>query len=136
MSRIIHALAYRKIIVTVLTAILIAIAFLLSSCTKEGENSRLLTIGLVTNNRNGLRNIQGFRDKMTELGYRVGRNVNYMFEGFPVTGGNLEAVLNKMVKAKVDLIFTAGTPTGVAGHSITTGTKIPVIFVKEVKVKA
>jgi putative ABC transport system substrate-binding protein len=128
MSRIIHALVYSKIIVIGLTAILIVIAFSLSSCTEEREKSRLHTIGLVTNNRNGLRNIQGFQDKMTELGYRVGKNVNYMFDGFPVRGSNLEAVLNKMVRAKVDLIFTAGTPTGVAAHKITSGTTIPVIF--------
>jgi putative ABC transport system substrate-binding protein len=128
MSRIIHALVYSNIIVVALTAILILVAFSLSSCTKEREKSRLHTIGLVTNNRNGLRNIQGFRDRMTELGYRVGKNVNYMFEGFPVRGSNLDAVLKKMVKAKVDLIFTAGTPTGVAAHSITSGTTIPVIF--------
>lgn len=123
-----NALAYNKIIVTVLTVILIAITFLLSSCTKDRENSYLYTIGLVTNNRNGLRNIQGFQDKMTELDYIVGRNVTYMFEGFPVRGSNLDAVLNKLIKAKVDLIFTAGTPTGVAAHRITSGTNIPVIF--------
>ena len=121
-----NALAYNKIIVTVLTVILIAITFLLSSCARE--NSHLYTIGLVTNNRNGLRNIQGFQDKMTELDYIVGRNVKYMFEGFPVRGSNLDAVLNKFIKAKVDLIFTAGTPTGVAAHRITSGTNIPVIF--------
>jgi putative ABC transport system substrate-binding protein len=123
-----HVVDYNKIIVIVLTAILIAIAFFLSSCTKDGENSHLYTIGLVTNNRNGLRNIEGFQDEMAELGYIVGRNVKYRSEGFPVRGSNLDAVLTKMVKSKVDLIFTAGTPTGVAAHRITYGTNIPVIF--------
>jgi putative ABC transport system substrate-binding protein len=33
-----------------------------------------------------------------------------------------------MVEAKVDLIFTAGTPTGVAARHITAGTNIPVVF--------
>jgi len=123
-----HAVDCNKIIVIVLTAIFIAITFLLNSCAKDGENSRLYTIGLVTNNRNGLRNIEGFQNKMTELGYIVGRNVKYMFEGFPVRGSNLDAVLIKMVESKVDLIFTAGTPTGIAAHRITSGTNIPVIF--------
>ena len=123
-----HAFDYNNIIVTVLTAILVAIAILSSSCTNDRENNHLYTIGLVTNNRNGLRNIEGFQNKMTELGYIVGKNVKYMFEGFPVRGSNLDAVLTKMVKSKVDLIFTAGTPTGVAAHRITSGTNIPVIF--------
>jgi putative ABC transport system substrate-binding protein len=123
-----HAVDYHKITAVVLTATLISITFSLSSCTKDGENGHRWTIGLVTNNRNGLRNIEGFQDKMAELGYIVGRNVKYMFEGFPVKGSDLDAVLNEMIKAKVDLIFTAGTPTGVAAHRITTGTNIPVIF--------
>jgi putative ABC transport system substrate-binding protein len=33
-----------------------------------------------------------------------------------------------MVEAEIDLIFTAGTPTGVAAHRITKGTNIPVVF--------
>ena len=127
-SKIIHASVYSKILVIVLAALSIIMIFSLSACTKEGENNRLHTIGLVTNNRNGLRNIQGFQDRMTKLGYRVGENVNYVFEAAPVRGSDLDAVLNKMVKAKVDLIFTAGTPTGVAAHRITSGSTIPVVF--------
>jgi putative ABC transport system substrate-binding protein len=123
-----HVLAYSRIIAIGLAAILIAAIFLLSSCTNDRENSHTYTIGLVTNNRNGLRNIQGFREEMTELGYIVGRNAKYMFEGSPVRGSKLDAVLNKMIEEKVDLIFTAGTPTGIAAHRITSGTNIPVIF--------
>ncbi|MGD8345009.1 MAG: ABC transporter substrate-binding protein [Desulfobacterales bacterium] len=126
--KIIPAMAYSNIVAIVLAAISIIMIFSLNACTKDGENSRLYTIGLVTNNRNGLRNIQGFQNKMAELGYRVGENVNYMLEGQPVRGSDLDAVLNKMVKTKVDLIFTAGTPTGVAAHRITAGTTVPVVF--------
>jgi putative ABC transport system substrate-binding protein len=127
MSRI-YTLVPSKIILAALTVIVIAIVCFPSSCTREREKSPPYTIGLVTNNRNGLRNIEGFQAKMTELGYTVGQNVNYIFEGSPVRGKDLDAVLKKMVKENVDLIFTAGTPTGVAAHSITAGTKIPVIF--------
>ena len=65
---------------------------------------------------------------MTDLGYGVGKNVTYMYDEVPVKGTKLIDTLNQMVDAKVDLIFTAGTPTGVAAHRITAGTKIPVIF--------
>jgi putative ABC transport system substrate-binding protein len=127
-SKVMTSSVYSKILFIVLAAISIIMIFSLNACTEDGESSRLYVIGLVTNNRNGLRNIQGFQDKMTELGYRAGNNVNYMFDGAPVRGSDLDAVLNKMVKAKVDLIFTAGTPTGVAAHRIAAGTTIPVIF--------
>jgi putative ABC transport system substrate-binding protein len=33
-----------------------------------------------------------------------------------------------MVDSQVDLIFSAGTPTGVAAHRVTQGTEIPVVF--------
>ena len=128
MSGMRHALVSRKVAFPVLALVLIAYGFLLICCTKEAEDSRLLTIGLVTNNRNGLRNIKGFQKKMAELGYRTGQNLSYLFEGSPVKGNRLDTVLSAMVEAKVDLIFTAGTPTGVAAHRITKGTGIPVVF--------
>ncbi len=128
MGKLIYYLAYGKVKKFVLIVILLALAAELSSCSNQSENSHQYKIGLITNNRNGLRNIQGFVDKMAELGYHVGQNVDYMTEELPVTKGNLLAVLDKMVKAKVDLIFTAGTPTGVAAYKATAGTEIPVIF--------
>jgi putative ABC transport system substrate-binding protein len=94
----------------------------------EKEDKRHFTMGLVTNNPNGLRNVQGFQDGMAELGYIEGENVTYIFKGEPTKGEELDAVLEGMVESEVDLIFTAGTPTGVAAHRITKETTIPVIF--------
>ena len=128
MGKISRALAYSKTSITILMAILVPVGFMQTACTEAEKNKLQLTIGLVTNNRNGLRNIEGFRDKMTELGYGVGKNVTYMYDESPVKGTRLIDTLKQMVDANVDLIFTAGTPTGVAAHRITAGTKIPVIF--------
>lgn len=118
---------YSKTIVVVIVAALVAGSFLLASCTGAPED-RHFTIGLVTNSSNGLRNVQGFRDGMTELGYVEGGNVTYIFEGSPTNKDDLDDVLESMVEAKVDLIFTAGTPTGVAAHRVTAGTDVPVVF--------
>ena len=128
MSRNCPAWACRKMAAAMLVAVIIPLGLLQTACTKDDKNRLQLTIGLVTNNRNGLRNIEGFRDKMTELGYIDGKNVNYMYDESPVKGSELVDSLDKMVQSKVDLIFTAGTPTGVAAHRVTAGTKIPVIF--------
>ncbi len=108
--------------------IIIVILALTAFSRKNTEDNHYFTIGLVTNNPNGLRNIQGFKDGMAKLGYIEGKNVTYMFEGSPTKGEKLDAVLESMVEAKVDLIFTAGTPTGVAAHRITEGKNIPVVF--------
>jgi putative ABC transport system substrate-binding protein len=86
------------------------------------------TIGLVTNNVNGVRNVEGFQNGMTDLGYIEGENVTYLFAGEPVSGEALDIALQEMVDQEVDLIFTAGTPTGVAAYHITAGSDIPVVF--------
>jgi putative ABC transport system substrate-binding protein len=109
-------------------AVLIVTLALAACSDVSDDETRHFTIGLVTNNPNGLRNIQGFRDGMAELGYVEGENVTYMFESFPASGDELDAVLQSMVEAEVDLVFTAGTPTGVAAHRLTEGTDIPVVF--------
>ena len=109
--------------------IIIIITVVSAGCSRaSGEDNRDFTIGLVSNNPNGLRNIQGFKNGLTELGYIEGENVTYVFEGAPTPGGKLDAVLKNMVEAEVDLIFTAGTPTGIAAHRLTAGTNIPVVF--------
>lgn len=86
------------------------------------------TIGLVTNNPNGMRNVAGFIEGMEELGYVEGENVTYLFASEPVKGDDLDRELSEFVDGGVDLIFTAGTPTGIAAHRATEGTRIPVVF--------
>ena len=86
------------------------------------------TIGLVTNNPNGLRNVEGFVEGMAQLGYIEGTNINYNYAGEPRSGDELDRVLEDFVEAGVDLVFTAGTPTGVAAQRITKGTNIPIVF--------
>jgi putative ABC transport system substrate-binding protein len=110
-------------------AMVVAAVVTLAACSQgQKESKRHFTIGLVTNSSNGMRNVQGFKDGMAELGYIEGENVTYVFEGVPTSADRLDAVLQGLVDAEVDLIFTAGTPTGVAAHRVTEGTGIPVVF--------
>lgn len=86
------------------------------------------TLGLITNTNNGAKNVQGFIDGMATLGYAEGDNVTYVWAGGPTDKTELEIELQEMVDQQVDLIFTAGTPTGVAAYNVTKDTEIPVIF--------
>jgi putative tryptophan/tyrosine transport system substrate-binding protein len=120
-------MSVRRPLLSIVT--IIAFAFLLAGCGSRKEpEQQPFVIGLVTNNPNGLTNIRGFRDGLAELGYVEGENVSYVFAGRPVSGDELDETLTNLVQSDVDLIFTAGTPTGVAAHAITTGTGIPVVF--------
>ncbi len=115
----------RSAVVAALTAVLLAVA----SCGGDTtESSDPLSIGLLTNNPNGMRNVAGFIEGMADLGYVDGDNVTYHFANEPLKATELDEALATMVAADVDLIFTAGTPTGIAAQRATEGTDIPVVF--------
>jgi len=107
-------------------ALIAAVA--LVGCGEDAAPKRTFTLGVVTNNPNGLKNIVGFQQEMGRLGYIEGRNVIYVDAKRHLKGKDLDATLSGFVHDKVDLIFTAGTPTGVAAFRMTKGSDIPVVF--------
>ena len=86
------------------------------------------TIGVISNNPNGLRNIDGFREGLQQLGFGEADGVRFLFAGTPVPHGELKQMISQMVEDGADLIFTAGTPTGVAAHAATRDSGVPVVF--------
>ncbi len=72
----------------------------------------------------------GFKAKMTELGYVEGKNITYELieESQTATAAEAKALAQKFVDSKVDLIFASPTPPMIAAHAATQGTNIPVIF--------
>lgn len=111
-----------------LLGLLVIVAIGLLAGCGGSSSERVFSIGLVTNNPNGLRNITGFTEALGELGYVEGDNVTYLFADGVSVGPDLDDELERFVDASVDLIFTAGTPTGVAAKRVTAGTDIPVVF--------
>jgi putative ABC transport system substrate-binding protein len=83
---------------------------------------------LITNNSNGLKNVNGFIGGMEEYGYLESENTTYLFSGEPTANSNLDSEIQQMIAAGADLIFTAGTPTGVAAYQATMDSEIPVVF--------
>ncbi len=111
-------------ILTILLSLL-----LLMGCQEQPETPQhTFVIGLITNNPNGLRNVQGFREEMSRLGYEEGKRVRYEYSGKPTPEAELDAALQSFLNVPVDLIFTAGTPTGVAAHRVTKDASVPVVF--------
>ena len=86
------------------------------------------TIGLVSNNPNGLLNLRGFQAGLAALGYVEGENVTYLFSEKPTPSVELERAISQMLDDGAELIFTAGTPTGVAALKATRGSGVPVVF--------
>lgn len=86
------------------------------------------TIGMITNNPNGLRNVEGFREGLRELGFGEADGVTFLFSGQPTPTDELEDVIKGMIANGADLIFTAGTPTGIAAREATRDSAVAVVF--------
>lgn len=113
--------------------IVIMFMVMISACGNTDSSSNQsaeaqYTVALVTNNPNGMKNVTGFQKALTEFGYVEGENTTYLSKGEPIKGDDLTAFLDELVAQNVDLIFTAGTPTGVAAHKATEGSEVPVVF--------
>jgi putative ABC transport system substrate-binding protein len=70
----------------------------------------------------------GFRAKMTELGYVEGKNIVYDVQNADADPVALERMAKKFVGDKVDLIFAIATEATVAAKTATQGKNIPIVF--------
>ncbi len=86
------------------------------------------TIGMISNNPNGLRNVEGFRAGLRELGFGEAAGAVFLYTGEPTPRDALGETISRMVADGADLIFTAGTPTGIAASEATRGSGVPVVF--------
>jgi putative ABC transport system substrate-binding protein len=70
----------------------------------------------------------GFKEKMAELGYLEGENIEYDLQTSNFEPAKEEKILQKFVNEKVDLIFTCPTETSLRAKKTAHETGIPVLF--------
>lgn len=70
--------------------------------------------------------VDGFKKKMTELGYVEGKNIMYDVQKGPAPVGN-QLILQKFVQDKVDLILAFPTEATIEAKEVTKGTGISVV---------
>jgi putative ABC transport system substrate-binding protein len=70
----------------------------------------------------------GFKAKMTELGYVEGQNITYDVQKTDFDLAAYRKILNKFVEDKVDLIVVFPTEATMEAKAATQGTNIPVVF--------
>jgi len=70
----------------------------------------------------------GFKAKMTELGYVEGKNITYDVQKTDFDMAAYKKILNKFVADKVDLIVVFPTEATQEAKAATQGTNIPVVF--------
>jgi putative ABC transport system substrate-binding protein len=72
--------------------------------------------------------IDGFKQKMTDLGYVEGKDIFYDVQKAPAPVGN-QAIIKKFVEDKVDLIVSFPTEASLEAKEGTEGTTIPIVSV-------
>jgi putative ABC transport system substrate-binding protein len=104
----------------------VAIALLLSGCAGT-PTPKVYRIGILSSPSFVAIN-DGFKAKMTELGYIENQNIIY---SLMTTGSDMTEVqgqAKKLVNDNVDLIFTSGTPNALTAQAAAQGTNISVVF--------
>ena len=70
----------------------------------------------------------GFKTKMTELGYVEGKNIVYNYQRTNFEPEKEKKILKQFIKDKSDLILTFPTEVSMAAKAATQGTDVQVIF--------
>ncbi len=105
---------------------LLIIGVLFSGCTPRPE--KVFRLGIISGVTAFADIADGFKERMTELGYIEGHNIEYDYWELDDDPAEEKRILKKFVDEKVDLIFTFPTRPSVQAKAATQGTDIPVVF--------
>jgi putative ABC transport system substrate-binding protein len=102
------------------------VTLLLSGC--GATSPKVYRVGILSGLDFFANTADGFKAKMTELGYIEGQNIVYDFQKTNLEPAAEQQILNKFVADKVDLIFVFPTDVALEAKAATQGTDIPVLF--------
>jgi putative ABC transport system substrate-binding protein len=88
----------------------------------------MITIGSLNTADQFLDAFDGFKARMSELGYKEGQTVRYEYHNSKGNTERLRASAQELVRAKVNMIVTTSTTGTVAAAKATRGSGIPVVF--------
>jgi len=72
--------------------------------------------------------VDGFKQRMAEIGYVEGKNITYDFQNSKGDQDVLKRLAETLVQRKPDLIVTSSTTASVPIAKLTVGTDLPVVF--------
>jgi putative ABC transport system substrate-binding protein len=107
---------------------LIMACLFISGCGEKEETEKVYRVGIVSGLASFIEIADGFKGKMTELGYIEGENIVYDLHELDADPAGEKLVARKFVEDKVDLIFAFPTGPSFAAKAAAQGTNIPVVF--------
>jgi len=115
----------KHLAIRLFTTVVIGIV-LLSGCTLR--KGRIYRVGILSGNAIFINIADGFKDKMIELGYIEGKNIEYDFWKLNNDPTEEENVIKKFIADKVDLMLVFSSRPAKTAKALTQGTDIPVVF--------
>jgi putative ABC transport system substrate-binding protein len=103
------------------------VAILLSSCG-EAQTPKVYKVGILAGLDAFAPAVEGFKSKMTELGFVEGENITYDLQSTNVDIEAYKSITQKFVADKVDLIFAFPTEAVMEAKAATQGTDVQVVF--------
>jgi putative ABC transport system substrate-binding protein len=107
---------------------LLIVTLLLSGCSGILQPTKVYRVGILSGLNYVAVIVDGFKAKMTELGYVEGKNITYDVQKTDFDMAAYKTILNKFVADKVDLIVVFPTEATMEAKAATQGTNIPVVF--------
>jgi putative ABC transport system substrate-binding protein len=104
----------------------IAVSLLLDGCREN--KPKVYRVGILCGVDGLITTVDGFKDRMTELGYMEGKNMVYDLQRTDFDPVAEERILRKFVADRVDMMFVFPSEVAAAAKAVTQGTNIPVVF--------
>ncbi len=103
---------------------------LLISCSDSGQQEAQTTfhVGILLGVDAFEPTVTGFRDQMTTLGYREGKNIAYSIGRARGDSEKMTDIAKAYVKQRVDLVFTITNGATSVAKRVTSASQIPVVF--------
>lgn len=98
------------------------------SVANQAHAQKIYSIGSLNTADQFVNAFEGFKSRMADLGYREGQNVRYEYHNSKGSEESLNAMAQKLVQDKVDIIITSSTTGTAAAAKAAEGTRIPVVF--------
>ena len=108
--------------------LIIEVVFIVLSLIACGSKPKVYHVGILSGLDYFARTADGFKDKMSELGYREGENILYDMQKTQFDPPAEQKILKKFVADKVDLILSFPTEVSLEAKAAVAGTKIPLVF--------
>ena len=108
--------------------LLVVVCFFLSGCNEKAQEKKKYRVGILCGLSYLAGAADGFKVKMTELGYVEGKNITYENRKTDFDMAVYKNTLKKFVADKVDLIFVFPTEAAQEAKAAIQGANIPVVF--------